>query len=181
MFDFLKRLFGKKQPTVSAESIEIDFSENGIVIGGNHLEIPSHISEFERILGKPRAVKYKTKAKDREFLESIHGKGLADKRVNYAWDELGLYCYTFGGMLSCFAVLFESRLDLKHEPHKTFSGKVTINGRPWIESVSAGEDAEVMMRVKTGEYLITAEFIDFEQEPGSRNEKSYTGLEFQLD
>lgn len=181
MFEFFKRLFGKKQPKIAAESIKIDFGENGVIIGENRLEIPSHISELERILGKPRAVRYKTKAKDREFLEKIHGKGLADERINYAWDELGLYCYTFGGMISCFAVLFESRLNLKHEPHKAFSGKVTINGRPWIEAVSAGEDAEVMMRVKTGEYLITAEFIDFEQDPKTRSEKSYTGLEFQLD
>jgi len=181
MFEFFKRLFGKKQPMIAADALKIEFNENGIFIGENRVEIPSHISGLERILGKPRAVKYKTSEKDREFLEAMHGKGLASERVNYAWDELGLYCYTFGGMISCFAVLFESRLNLKHEPHKPFSGKVTINCRPWIETVLTGEDAEVMMRVKAGEYLITAEFLDFDQDPGTRNEKSFTGLEIQLD
>lgn len=145
------------------EQCVVDISENGMTINGTKLEILVHLDAAEKLLGTPRSAKYRTTRESREFLEQTHGDGMVSNRVNYAWDDLGIYCYTMNGkVIECFGFMFRNdpELDLKHSPAKMFSGTLTICGRPWQEAIRLGEDCEVLRELNVGSCLITAEYSD---------------------
>lgn len=172
--DFIK---GRSRKSITISNIDI--SDSGLTIDGVHVDMPIHISTIAKLLGKPRAVAYKTSAESREFLEGMRGKGMVTKRVNYAWDDLGLYCYTENGaVLSTFGIRLSQQGDsYKHSPRKPFCGTVTINGRPWFEVLNTAEDMEVFRRYELECYSIIGEYTDPFEPPDSRTEQSYSIIE----
>ncbi len=158
-------IFKKRSGTAPfpAEQCSVDFSENGMTINGMKLDVLVHLDAAVKLLGNPRSEKYKTSAENREFLEGVHGNGMVTNRVNYTWDDIGIYCYTLNGkVVHCFGFKMSNNgdLHLKHDPEKLFSGTLTICGRPWQQVIALGEDCEVLRELRVGDYLITAEYAD---------------------
>lgn len=178
------KLFNQKYEQASkvTESYVIDIRDDCFVVNGQRLEVPIHIDALARVLGEPRAKHFRTKESDREINEKIAGEPITD-RVNYFWDGLGLKAYTYNGsVVNTFGIQF---VKADYETKKTgtkakFKGTVTINGQPWLPVALAGLDKEVFREFYVGNYLITAEYTDFEQDDSTRDETSFTGLEIQL-
>lgn len=180
MFGWFKK---KTAAPFSGEQCVVDISGNGLTINGVKLDVLSHMSAVEKILGTPRSTKFKTSSENREFLESSYGKGTVSKRVNYTWDELGIYCYTLNGtVVNCFGFMFRNdpELSLKHAPEKMFRGTLTINGEPWRQAIARGEDCEVIRALRVGAYSVTAEYADpfAGENPGN---SGYNCVEVQLE
>ncbi len=166
-------LFGKKS-LISPEDVVVELNEDRITVNGVRIDIPTHIDALVKILGKPRKAAFK-------------GKDM--NRVNYAWDKLGLCCYTKNGsVVYCFEMrLNKGEICPKHYPKEFFKGKVTINGIPWLDAVKnapptpiAPEEPEFFREITLGSYSALAEYVDFEQDENSRTEKDFTTLSVQL-
>lgn len=181
--NFFQRLFGKKVKKIPENPAEltIDIKKHCFVINGNKLEVPIHINALSEVLGEPRAHRFKTEAKTREVLERNSREPITN-RVNYTWDALGLMCYTHNGkVVNTFAIqLGEQTNNSPSNAKRHFAGTLTINGMPWLPVIMAGKDCDVMRQAYIGDYLITAEYTDFEQDDQTRDENSFTGLEIQL-
>lgn len=177
------KLFGKKAPEVSEKTVgcTIDIRGDCFVINGKKLEVPMHIDALSAVLGTPRRVAFKTKEDDRRFVEEVMHDTMT-QRVNYTWDDLGLMCYTYNGsVVNTFGIrLNPSDCKAPSEPKKLFGGKLTINGGHWLPAALAGEDCDVFRHIYVGEYLLTAEYTDFDQDDSTRDESSFTGIEIQL-
>lgn len=177
------KLFGNKKPTVSEKTANftIDIQGDCFIINGSRLEVPMHIDALTAVLGEPRRVSFRTKPEDREFLEKMHNEPVTD-RVNYAWDDLGLMCYTYNGkVVNTFGICTQpSDSKSPSTPKGLYGGKVLIGGQPWFPVVMQGKDCDVMRELYFGEYLLTAEYTDFDQDDSTRTEKDFTGLEIQL-
>lgn len=173
-----EKLFGRKNsPLVKITAINI--TETNIEINGQPMNLPTHISSAEKLFGKPRKITYKTKPETREFLQNIRGKGMVTKRVNYAWDDIGVYCYTDNGrVISAFGIRLSMQGgNFKHSPKSAFCGTVTIEGRPWFEVMNSAEDMEFFRKKKIGVYSVVAEYSDLFELSEKRTEKSYSGIE----
>lgn len=181
MFESLKKLFKKPAPVKAGEPISIDITGSGIVINGSRLSLPFDIDRISSILGAPRAVHYETKPEDKAFFDKSYGANAVTDRTNYFWDSIGIKCYTLDSRtVNTFSVeLNKGNLDYPNTTETLFKGSVTINGKPWLPQVKAGEDLDVIQQLKLGGCTITAEFTDegFDQQPHMRDEKSFTGLE----
>lgn len=179
----LHRLFGKKPEQVSEKSkgYSIDIRDDCFVINGQKLEVPMHIDALTKVLGEPRAKHFRTDAQSQHFLEALHGEPVSN-RVNYTWDELGLMCYTHNGkVVNTFGICIQPQTnDSPSNPKMLFGGTITINGGAWLPVVLAGRDEDVFREFYVGNYLITAEYTDFDQDDSTRGETSFTGLEIQL-
>lgn len=177
-------LFNKKYEEASkaTQSYIIDIRDDCFVVNGQRLEVPIHIEALTRAFGEPRAKHFKTKESEREINEEISGEPITD-RVNYFWDGLGLKAYTYNGsVVNTFGIQF-AKADYETKKIGTkakFKGTVTINGQPWFPVAMAGLDKEVFREFYVGNYLITAEYTDFDQDDATRDETSFTGLEIQL-
>ncbi|MBQ9947391.1 MAG: hypothetical protein IJO91_03295 [Oscillospiraceae bacterium] len=178
---FFKNLFRKKQPVQTAVISTIDITESGLVINGQLVDMPIHITVLKEIFGEPRSIGFKTDKESREFLEGLHGNGMVTKRVNYTWDDLGIYCYTNNGtVVNSIGIRLSKQGDTyKYTPDKTYKGTVTIGGRPWFERINEGEDMEFFRRCELGPYSIVSEYADPFDE-GERTESSYVDIELSL-
>lgn len=155
-------LFAKKTAAPFAgEQCVVDISKDGLMINGTMLDVLVHLEAAEKLLGSSRGKKYRTTAENREFLEESCGSGMVSNRVNYTWDDLGIYCYTMNGkVISSFGFMFNNAMELKHSPKKMFSGVLTINGEPWQQAISRGEDCEFFRELILGGYTVIAEYTD---------------------
>lgn len=181
---FFDDLFKKKRASVVSEvtkNFTVDVRGDCFIVNGSRLEVPIHIDALTRVLGEPRRVSFKTKPEDRELLERLHNEPVTD-RVNYAWDELGLMCYTANGkVVNTFGICMQSvKYNSPSDPKGLFGGTVLIGGQPWFPLIMRGEDCGVMREFNFGEYLLTAEYTDFDQDDETRTEKDFTGIEIQL-
>lgn len=176
-----KGLFGGNETKQAPVIRSINITESGLEIDGRQVDILSHISELEEIFGKARATGFKTDSDSREFLEELHGKGMVTKRVNYTWDELGIYCYTDNGTVaSSIGIRLSKDSDVyKYTPKKVFTGTVTIEGRPWFQVISNGEDMEFFRKYEMGALSIVSEYADPFYE-GERTESGYVDLEISI-
>lgn len=92
MFDFLKKIFNKTFPVAEGEPIRIDITGKNIVINEkNKLTLPVDIDTMVKIFGNPRAMQFDTKMDDKNFLDSMYGQNTVTNRVNYIWDQLGIW------------------------------------------------------------------------------------------
>lgn len=176
------KLFGKKQAQPPAEIRSINITESGLEIDGNPMNLPTHISVAEKLFGKPRKIVYEMDKNTQDYLESIRGKGMVTKRVNYAWDDIGVYCYTDNGaVLSAFGIRLSKQGDeYKHYPRSPFGGTVTINGKPWFGIINTAEDREVFRRHEMDCYSVVGEYTDPFDEPDARTEKGYSCIEVNM-
>ncbi len=176
-------MFGKKTAEISEKTLNytIDIQGDCFIINGSRLEVPIHIDALSAVLGEPRKVSLNTKPEDREFLQELHGEPVTN-RVNYVWDKLGLMCYTHNGkVVNTFGICLQpTSYTSSSTPKGLFGGTLLICGQPWLSAVLAGKDCEVMRQVVLGDYLLTAEYTDFEQDDSTRTEKDFTGIEIQL-
>lgn len=176
------KLFNKKAPQSNSGNFKIDIQGDCFIINGNRLEVPMHIDAFTAVLGTPRAVKFKTKQEDKDFLERVNHDVITG-RVNYIWDELGLKAYTYNGsVVNTFSVELQTA---DYETAKTgtgtkFSGELTINGKPWLGVMLSGKDHEVFRRKVVGCFSLTAEYTDFMQDDHTRTEKDFTCIDISL-
>lgn len=180
-FDRFKKSKSKPE-TVEAfnsEKTTVDFTENGVFINGNRIEIPMHIDALTRIFGRARTSSHKADAGDKAFMNMVYHEQVT-KRVNYTWDDLGIIAYTrTGKVVSSFAVQFTEE-NYPQSPKNVFKGTVAINGKPWFPEIMNGEDCEVMRRYYFDTYVICAEYADFDEDDSARTEKSFTSLELDL-
>lgn len=179
-FDFFKRKNTAPEPS----QITVSLSEDSILINGVPVDIPSHIDTLTRLLGKPRAVvcpKDNTK-KTPALKDKMFEPELTTRRVNYAWDKLGLYCYTKNGsVIHCLGIRMNAGdICPKHFPTEFFKGEVTINGGPWLEALDKAKNLDFFKKLMLGQYSAVCEFVDFEADDSARTEKDYTGIEIQL-
>ncbi len=163
--DFFANLFGGQKSRFSPEELDIDIADDSVTINSNRVNIPCHLSVLTKLFGKPRAV-----------------NGKEGKR-NYAWDNLGLYCYTNGNnVVYCIAVLSRvGDISLKYQPKSTYAGKLTILGKPWEETMSKAPDEEGFFRMLELENLsVISEYADFEKGDSEGFEGAYSNAEIQL-
>lgn len=182
---FLGKLFGGKKSNAEiselSKSYSIDIRSDCFVINGKRLDIPIHIDGLTAVLGKPREKHFKTDDTAKHVLEVMHGEPVTN-RVNYTWDDLGLMCYTHNGkVVNVFGICTGQQIsDSPSNPSSLYGGKLTINGEHWLPAILAGKDCDVFREVKVGNYLLTAEYADFDQDDATRNESSFTGIEINL-
>lgn len=186
---FFRNLFKKKNPSKNtapiiserSKSMTIDITGDYFTINGEKLEIPMHIDTLKAILGNPRAVKFETDPEMRAFLEEMEG-GPVTNRVNYAWDDLGLMCYTLNGkVVNAFGIhLRQQNHNSPANPKTHFGGKITINGQNWLPIVMAGDNTDSSRRVILGNLLLTASYSDYYQDDATRDETSFSTFEIQL-
>ncbi len=170
---------GKNQPKF-VEIRHINLTSNGIEVDGNLLDVPVHIVAAKRLFGKPRAEKFRTSKCLRQVLEKRFGKGTVKKRVNYAWDKLGIYCYTLDGK-----VIYDFGIRLSTEgkyyrqyPISVFKGTLTIEGRPWTEVIKDASDEVTCCHYHAGGYFIKIDYNELLEESQKREEKDYVRIEF---
>ncbi len=175
-FDFLTNRKNFSSPS----EIEINLKNDSIVINGVSVDIPTGISFFEDILGRPRRVDYPKQDDESYDL----------RQVNYTWDKLGLCCYTKGGtVVYCFEIrLNKGDISPEHYPAEFFSGKLLINGKEWLKAVKnapttpiALGEPEFFRKLKLGRYSALAEYVDFMQDEKTRTEKDFTTISVQLE
>ncbi len=166
-----------KRTELDPSEITIDIGENCITVNNMAVNIPTHITALEKIFGKSRKVVYPKEENN------------ASERINYAWDKLGLCCYTNGGkVVFCFEIRLNKGDNCpKHYPTNFFKGKVTIKGIPWLSAVKAAPptpiapgEPEFFREVTLGSYNALAEYVDFTQDENSRTEKDFTSISVQL-
>lgn len=190
MFEFLKKLFGKKPkgvqvqivPLQPGETVNIDIRGDRIIVNQSVLTLPIDITKLMQIFGEPRVKQFETKVADKEFLERLHGGDPVTNRANYMWDNLGIKCYTLDGTtVNTIGVeLNQGSLEYPHIPQNKFAGTVTIEGEPWLPKINRGSDCdEILRELYLGNYLLTAEYVDFDSISGTPAEKDYTGIEIQ--
>lgn len=162
-------IFKRNNPAPEPSRITVELGENSIVINRASINIPTHVDTLAKLLGTPRRVVC-PKTDDGE------------QRTNYAWDDLGLYCYTKNGSTAhCLGIrLNPGELSLNYYPTEFFKGKVTINGAPWFNAIRGAENMDFFKQLMLGRYSVVCEFVDFEAEDASRTEKDYTGIEIQI-
>lgn len=180
------RLFGGKKKKYevkeNSKGFTIDIRSDCFMINGKRLDVPIHIDALSEAFGKPRKTSFKTSNEDREIYEKLHPGEFLVQRVNYTWDDLGLMCYTNNGsVVNCFGIcLNETNYNVASNPKCLFGGTVLINGRPWLGEILGGKDSEVFRELIVGDYLLTAEYTDFDQDDSTRGESDFTGIEIQL-
>lgn len=180
-------IFKKKKQTAPSHII-ISFDEDSIIINGVSVDIPSHIDVFTRLLGKPREVvcPKDDSSKNSDELNKILEQSLTTRRVNYAWDKLGLYCYTKNGtVVHAMGIrLNNGEICPKHYPSEFFKGEITIRGMSWIDAVkqlpNLDETIDFFKTLDLGLYSAVVEYVDYEQDDSTRTEKDYADIEIQL-
>ncbi len=174
--DWWARVFGGKKASVS----EINYTENKLIIDGKELMFPLHVDILIEILGKPRATEFETDAETRAFLERSAGVGMVTRRVNYAWDNLGLLAYTYNGaVVNCLSVLLKPS-DLKYAPRNVFGGKILINGTDWFFAMKSAQNGDFIVEYILGDYKITAEKSDFKKDISECSGDDFNCVDIQI-
>ena len=173
--------------TITAEEtaeqvLTVDFTEQGMNINGETIGIPVEMDVLTELLGEPRATEYQTDLEDIPDYMLEEFPEMALKRINYTWDELGIYCYTTEGQpVNCIGVMVNKNLDVEHYPEKMFDGEMTICGEPWYEVMRNGTDLELFRTVTLGDYMLLSEHTDIYAIEASHSAADYVGIEFQLE
>lgn len=179
-------LFGKAEPEFTiapkSETVWIDVRENGFVINDKRLGIPSVISEFEAVLGKSRGVMFRTSEKDLELMRLVlHEDG--SKRTNYAWDDLGMMCYTNNGtVVNTFAVIFNKpRVITDATPKYLFGGRFTVGGEDWYNVIPGGDDLGTSRHARVGDLILCASYLDCDRDNETDCPRdNFSGIEISL-
>lgn len=171
----------KKKAAPSPETLTVNVTPKGIEINGTAVALPCPVGELTKLLGKPREVVYQTPKSEIPPQMLAQFPELAAKRVNYAWDKLGIYCYTqANSVVNCIGVQHRVRLQVAHTPASMFAGTLTINGCEWSSVMRGGADMEVFRQITVGGCHINSEYADFSAIEGLGTADDYTGIEIEL-
>ncbi len=165
-----------------SESFCIDVRDNGFIINGQRLEVPLIISEFEAVLGKARGVRFKMSERDLELMRLVlHEDGSG--RTNYAWDELGMMCYTNNGtVVNTFGVIFSKPCVITDAtPGFLYGGSFTINGADWFDVILGGVDQGTSRHARVGDLTLCAAYIDCDRDNELECPRdNFSGIEISL-
>lgn len=176
---FFDNLFGgKKKPNVGVRNINL--TEKGVEFDGVLVDIPTHISALEKLLGKPRAIKFETNAGIKNTLERDAGVGMVTNRVNYAWDELGLLAYTHNGsVVNCFSIQLKPSTS-RNAPRGVFGGTALIDGEDWFSVMKSGNDGMFLIEYRLGDYKIISEKSKFGKSISDSEREDFNCVDIQL-
>lgn len=171
----------KNQPN-TVEIRHINLSSRGIEVDGELLDVPVHIFAAKRLLGKPRAERFRTGQYAKQVLERRFGKGTVKRRVNYAWDKLGIYCYTLDGkVINTFGIRLSTEGKYYRQyPISVFKGTLTIEGKPWTEVIKDAADKVTCCHYHAGGYFIKIDYNELREKSKTREKKDYVRVEFGL-
>lgn len=153
--------------------LKIAIDEDEIVINGVVIDIPSHISVFEKLLGKPRRVAFPKDSRKKD--------PLYQRQVNYVWDRLGVYCPTKNGSVvyALEILMREGEMWSRYFPKEFFGGELNICGMPWEQAFETlpyyGKQNGVFKRLDLGIYVANGGYV----KEGSP-ESGYMLVEIQL-
>lgn len=180
LISLFKRLFGSSGSEENAEKIVIDISGNGMNINGTMIDVPIEIDKLVKLFGKPRTVEFDMDIKGVTEDMLSRCPELRTKRINYAWDELGIYCYSNENMpVYAIGILSHLKNMAEYYPHKAFKGKLTINGKPWYRVMHKAEDYHVHRRLLLGSYSVVSGYINCAIKDLFGGAERYESLEFQ--
>lgn len=156
------------------ELLSLDFAEDGMHVGDQVIPLPVDEKTLITLWGEPRVVVHE----DPEYPD-------APKRMNYVWDELGIFCYLYEqeGVHSdvyCISVVVNKDNEYVHYPQQMFKGTMTIEGKPWYEALPAGEDLELFRVYTVGEYSLWSEYTDIFDPEKTGTAADYVGIEMTI-
>ncbi len=193
-FDKIKSFFGFKNnnadkvpsasPGIYSDSsgIVIDITPKGFTINGVQSEVPIHIDGLVKFFGKPRSNSHKPDKEEREFVRKTYNEEMTT-RVNYTWDNLGFVAYTHNGaVVNTFSITVQDGgFPTPQKPKNIFKGTLTINGKPWFGELMKGKDCDGILRqLVVGEYTVTGEYADYEDDDCTLGEKGFHDIEITL-
>lgn len=155
-------LFAKK-PAVNTDNLVVNISDGKITVNGLTISIPCHMSAVRKILGKPRVCRTKS------------------KNIIHTYDKLGIYFYTKGNsVVKCVELKTkETTRNRKHEPKQVYKGILTIEGEPWEEYMSSGENTGITRCHKYELYKIHAVYADQSDNENNIHE-AYSSLSIEI-
>lgn len=171
-----------------SEHIAVDVTNEYVYINNKQYTLPIKMEVLIEMFGKPQIQTFgkiqidELDEEDNDFLNAIAGQ-----RINYCWNELGIYAYTHDAIYAK-ALLFMLRPGISPEtpdifPKNMFGGKITINGREWFESLKKikpeySNSANKSMTL--GRHKIYGQFTDNNIKDRLRTEKSYSYIDIDL-
>ena len=197
LFDIFKKKDQPAEPahdpaddfdTTPSKDITIDVDEEHITINGKKLALPINMNELVELFGKPEKQTFGKvyvdvlDDDDNAFLNAMVGQ-----RINYVWNDLGLYAYT-DDRVNVNTLMLVIRPYEDHEmpeifPKNMFGGTFTINGGSWFPPLKPikteySNSAEKKMRL--GRHLIYANFTSRDFKDKNRTERHYSGFQITL-
>ncbi len=166
-------------------SITIDISENGLLLNGTAITLPCDISALSAVLGEPDKTsfsKIESDLFDEEALEELNSR--TAERACYTWNELGIHCHTDDGVtVNTVSLRMRNSTIVKHPDYYAalmFSGVLTINGKPWVKQLEAGDKGMDFTELILGEYSVYAVRADYRIHPFNKAAK-YSVIELSLE
>ncbi len=174
--------------TAPSKDITIDVDEENVTINGKQLSMPVNINELVELFGTPEKQTFGKvyvdvlDDEDNAFLNSMVGQ-----RINYVWNDLGLYAYT-DDRVNVNTLMLVIRPYEDHEmpeiyPKNMFGGTFTIKGGSWFEPLKPikteySNSAEKKMEL--GRHLIYANFTERDFKDKNRTERHYSYFQITL-
>lgn len=174
--------------TTPSKDITIDVDEEYITINGKRLSLPINMNELVELFGKPEKQTFGKvyldvlDDEDNEYLNAIAGQ-----RINYVWNDLGLYAYTNDRVYVKTLMLvirpYEDRETPEIYPKNMFGGTFTINGGSWFEPlkpIKTKYSNSAEKSLKLGRHLIYANFTSRDFKDKKRTERHYSNFQISL-
>ncbi len=143
--DFFKSIFGGTKCQFQPDELDINVTDDAIIINGNKLLLPCMLDGIAKLFGKPRATEPRT-------------------NVIYTWDELGIICYARTGskMVHCLSIRTQPWVEyFDFDPHSPYVGKIRINGdEDWEKVMSHGNNTGSARRIENDNYVMNARYRD---------------------
>ncbi len=163
--DFFKSIFGGTKCQFQPEELDINVTDNAIIVNGNSIEFPCMLDDIAKLFGKPSRT--------------------SDPKTNviYTWDKLGIICYAKAGskVVFCISLLTRPEDGPDTYPRSPYIGRLLINGENWEKVMYGGEDEEGFARsLEFDNFDLIAEYSDIDECDEDGCEDAYTGLEISL-
>ena len=171
-----------------SQHISIDVNEDYVTINGRQLTMPIKMDMLMELFGKPQVQTFGEvhidvlDEEDNDFINKLAGK-----RINYVWNELGLYAFT-NDATNVTGLMMMLRPAVNPEtpaiyPKNMFGGRFTINGGEWfpvMKPVKTEYSNSSEKFLELGRHYIFGCFTDRDQKDKKRTEKSYSHIQISL-
>ncbi len=161
--DFFNSIFGGTKCKFQPEELDINVTDDAIIINGNTLSLPCTLDAFAKLFGKPRATEPKT-------------------NVLYIWDNLGIICYAKAGskVIFCLGLKTKPKENWEYHPNSPYIGKISINGESYEKVMYNAQNTDVSRRLELPNFILTASFNDMENGDENGCVGAYIGLEMKM-